>query len=93
MSSPSEDTFCGERAVDTGGVGREFFSAFWEEAYRQAFDGASLLTLSVHAHVDLSSYTTLGKLLSHGPSCPYYVPTLAAILLGPSVDVSSSILS
>ena len=98
-SFPLEVTFCGERAVDTGGVGREFFSAFWEEAYRQAFDGASLLTSSVHTHIDLSSYTTLGKLLLHGYlSCGFLpvritFPTLAAILLGPSVDVSSSILS
>ena len=34
-----------ERAVDTGGVCRDMFSAFWEEAHRKHFDGEKLLVL------------------------------------------------
>ena len=58
---PLKVSFRGEKAVDTGGVGREFFSCFWEEAYKEAFVCASLLTLAVHAHVDCASLPQLGK--------------------------------
>ena len=29
--------------MDTGGVSRDMFSSFWEEAYRKNFDGESLI--------------------------------------------------
>jgi len=90
---PLKVSFKGEKAVDVGGVGRDFFSCFWEEAYKEAFDGASLLTPAVHAHVDSTSLPQLGKVLSHGYlSCGFIpvriaFPTLATSLLGPTVDV------
>ena len=90
---PLKVSFRGEKAVDTGGVGREFFSCFWEEAYKEAFDGASLLTPAVHAHVDSASLPQLGKVLSHGYlSCGFMpvqiaFPTLAASLLGPTIAI------
>ena len=37
---PFRIKFLGEKAVDTGGVCRDLFSAFWSEAYDKAFDGA-----------------------------------------------------
>ena len=40
---PFRVQFKSERAVDTGGVSRDMFSSFWEEAYRKNFDGESLL--------------------------------------------------
>ena len=58
---PFQVEFLGERAIDNGGVGRDFFPAFWEEAYKRGFDGASLVTPAVHAHVNMASFTTLGK--------------------------------
>ena len=36
-------TFAGEKAVDFGGVSCDFFSGFWEGAYVEMFDGATLL--------------------------------------------------
>ena len=35
--------FCGEMAVDEGGVQRDMLSAFWERAYQLHFDGAKTL--------------------------------------------------
>ena len=69
---PLRVSFKGEMGVDSGGLGRDFFSCFWEEAYKVAFDGASLLTPAVHAHVDctlLLCYQHLEK-SSHMAICP-----------------------
>ena len=37
-----------ERAIDLGGVSRDMFTAFFDEAYNQLFDGCTLLTPAVH---------------------------------------------
>ncbi len=95
---PINVEFMGEKALDGGGVGREFFSAFWEEAYLAMFDGASLVTPAVHAHVNLATFKTLGKIISHGYLSSAFLPvriafpTLAVVLLGPSQKIPSSIL-
>ena len=41
-----------ERAVDTGGVCRDMFSAFWEEVYLKNLDGESLLVPAIHPNTD-----------------------------------------
>ena len=75
---------------ELGGIS---FSAFWEEAYRECFDGASLLTPTLHPHVNMASYAILGKVLSHGYlSCgclPVRIafPTLLTALLGPPQEI------
>ena len=90
--------FEGEDGVDFGGVGRDFFSAFWDEAYKRLFDGAALLTPVSHADIQIDDFTTLGKILSHGYFCYGFIPSrisfpvLAFVLLGPDVTICRSIL-
>ena len=63
---PFRITYKGERAIDTGGVSRDLFSAFWEEAYIKDFDGSSTYIPCVHPHCDISRYSVLGAILAHG---------------------------
>ena len=95
---PIKVRFQGEMGVDTGGLGRDFFSAFWDEAYRKMFEGSSILIPAVHAHIEMSSLPVLGKIISHGYLSSGHLPvriafpTLAAILLGPTTEVPSRLL-
>lgn len=93
---PIRVKFQGEEGVDFGGVGRDFFPAFWEQAYKIMFDGAALLTPVSHADVALDRFAVLGKVLSHGYLCCGFIPTrivypiLVYVLLGLSVDIPES---
>lgn len=95
---PLRIKFAGELAVDGGGVCRDMFSAYWEEAYKHFFEGNSLLTPALHAHVAMTALPGVGTVLSHGYLVSGFLPTrvafpvLAAILLGPTVEVPSAIL-
>ena len=95
---PLKVHFHGEQGVDTGGLGRDLFSAFWEIAYRELFEGCSLLVPAVHAHIDMQTLPVLGKIISHGYlSCGYLpvriaFPTLATVLLGPATEVPPRLL-
>lgn len=90
--------FYSEKGVDAGGLCRDFFSAFWEEAYREVFEGCTLLVPALHAHIDMQSLPILGKIISHGYiSCGHLpvriaFPVIATLLLGPSIEVSSRLL-
>lgn len=90
---PLSVKFQGEAGLDFGGVGRDFFSAFWEQAYKRMFDGAALLTPVSHADVDMSHFDILRRVLSHGYLCCGFLPTriaypvLAAVIFGPSVKI------
>lgn len=94
---PLRISFKGEGAIDFGGVGRDCFSAFWEEAYKKMFDGAALLAPATHATINLEEFSTLAKVLSHGYLCCGYLPTriaypvLAYVILGTSVSISEDI--
>ena len=85
--------FSGEKAIDTGGVACDMFSAFFEECYVKLFDGGSLLCPVVHSHIPVSKFPTVGTIISHSYLTTGYLPIriafpcLAAILLGPSVDI------
>ena len=87
-----------EIAYDTGGVLRDMLSAFWEEAYLKLFDGGTVLKPLLHAQVDMTTFTLLGKILSHGYFVARYLPlriafpTLAGMLLGQSVKISDDML-
>ena len=87
-----------EQAVDTGGVCRDLFSAFWEEAYLKSFDGETLLVPAIHPNTDMASFPVLGTILSHGfMVCGYLpvrvaFPVLAAALCGPSVHIPDAII-
>ena len=95
---PLEMKFTAERAVDLGGVSRDVMTAFWQDACEKLFNGNKLLVPVVSPHIDLSLLTTIGKILSHGYLCTGYLPTqisfpsLAAMLLGPSVNIDFSVL-
>lgn len=95
---PLQISFAKELAIDHGGVCRDMFSAFWEEAYHQFFDGSILLTPCMHANTDMALLPQLGRVLSHGYLvCGYFpirvaFPCLAAILLNPTVEIPLKIL-
>ena len=62
-SSPLDEyPFCikykNERAIDTGGVARDMFSAFYD-IYNQMFDGVSLLVPALLPHIDISAWPLL----------------------------------
>jgi len=86
--------FKGENALDYGGVQRDMFSGFWEEAYTKFFEGSTLLTPMVHPQVNISLFPVLGKVISHSylvsGMLPVRIalPTLMCILKGPLTVVS-----
>ena len=90
--------FSGEKAIDTGGVARDMFSAFFEDCYVKLFDGGSLLCPVVHPHTPVSKLPTVGAVISHSYLTTGYLPIriafpcLAAILLGSSVDIPENFL-
>ena len=84
---PFRVEFVGEKAVDIGGVSRDMFSGFFEEAYHKRFEGTSLVTPAIHPGMDLSSLPVLGSIISHAylvsGTLPIRIafPCLAAMLL------------
>ena len=81
--------------MDTGGVSRDMFSAFWKEAYVLHFDGETLLVPAVHPNSDVSTFPVLGTIIAHGfMVCPIRIafPVLAMILCGTDVVVPDNIL-
>ena len=90
---PISVQFEDEEGIDLGGVARDFFSCFWEEAYIKMFDGAALLSPISYAHVDMNQYAVLGKILSHGYLCCGFIPTriafpvLASVFFGLSTEI------
>ena len=90
--------YIGGMAVDYGGVQRDMFSAFWEIAYSALFKGASLLTPIFHPKMDLTLFSVVGCILSHGylvaGVLPVRValPTSISMLLGPGTIISDTIL-
>ena len=45
-----------EMAIDLGGVSRDMVAGFWEHAYKNLFDGSSLLTPVMHPQTDMNIY-------------------------------------
>ena len=96
---PFRITYKDEEAIDTGGVARDMFSAFWEEAYLRDLDGGSTFVPIVHPHAILAHYTVLGSILTHGfMVCGFLpvrlsFPTLAYTLLGSDITISSTIVT
>ena len=87
-----------EMAHDTGGVSRDMFSQFWSEACLKCFDGGNLLVPAINPHMDVSVFSV--TILSHGFLVSTFLPlriafpspSLAAMLLGPTVLIPNSIL-
>ena len=66
--------YAGEKAIDAGGVTRDVFSAFWESAYLEKFDGGGVLTPEMSPHDDPVVFSVLGSIPGHcqcfqGNSC------------------------
>ena len=86
-----------ERAIDLGGVSRDMFTAFFDEAYKELFDGCTLLMPAVHPNIDFSCLPIFGAIMSHS----YLVsgvlpirmafPSLARCFLG-DVEIADDIL-
>ncbi len=57
-----------ERALDAGGVCRDLFSAFWEEAYLRHCDGERLFIIANNPSACSSdeNLSSLGTILCHG---------------------------
>ena len=96
---PFRIKFMGEKAVDTGGVCRDMFSAFWDIAYDKAFDGVNALIPAVHPQVDMALFPLLWAVFSHGfLSCGFMpirlsFPTVAAVVLGTSINIPELVLT
>ena len=60
-----------EVAIDEGGVTRDMYSAFWEEAYNHLFDGATILVPLVHAQTDMGIFPILGKIIFSWIPCQW----------------------
>lgn len=94
---PLRIRFEGERAMDYGGVSRDM-SGFWEQAYQNVFDGCGLLTPVIHPQIDMQVLPIIGRILSHGYLVANFLPiriafpSLACMLLGPTVIIPDSIL-
>jgi hypothetical protein len=41
------------------------FSAFYEEAYKKHFEGASLVVPAIHPGMDMRAFSILGTIISH----------------------------
>ena len=73
------------------------FSAFWTDAYTRLFEGAKTLIPMVQPGVDIATFSTLGKILSHGYLASSFLPvrialpSLVSMLLGPSAIIPPSI--
>ena len=89
---PFRVKFVDELAFDIGGVTRDMFSGFYEEAYLKLFDGPSLLTPIDFPNFSTSPLPIFGTVISHA----YFVagilpvkiayPSLCAMLLGSSAN-------
>lgn len=96
-SFPLSFEYKDELAVDQGGVCRDVFSGFWEQAFKEQFDGMSLLTPATHLGVDFEIWPTIGTILSHGFLVCGFLPVrvgfpcIAHILCG-QVSIPDSIL-
>ena len=89
---PFRVKFDREQAIDSGGVSRDFCSAFWEVAYEKAFDGNILLSPALYSNVNLESLKTIGAIISHMYLAIGFIPvrislpSLACIFLGPNSE-------
>lgn len=98
LEYPLEIRFTGEKGVDQGGLSRDLFSGFWEQAYSVCFDGGSLITPCVRPDTDVSTLPVLGRIISHGYLATGFLPlriafpSLVSILLGSNITIPDRLL-
>lgn len=97
LEYPLQMNYVNEQAVDLGGVSRDVMTAFWLHAYEKLFEGSLFFVPAVHPSTDFAKFEVLGKILSHGYLCTGFLPirialpTLIAMVLGPSVPITSQL--
>ena len=86
-----------ELAVDSGGVSRDVYSTFWEQAYQKFFDGVCCVIPAMTPNIDMSLFLKLGGILSHGYLTTGFLPvmisfpSLCIMLLGTEVSISDDL--
>ena len=68
------------------------FTAFFDEAYNQLFDGCTLLTPAVHPNIDYSSLPVLGAIMSHSYLVSGVLPIRMAFPRLGTVELSDDVL-
>ena len=71
---PLQIQFIDEKAINAGGVSRDSFSAFFDEAYRNLFDGLSSLYPAIHACVDMHAFPRFRSSYFTWISCRWSIP-------------------
>ncbi len=96
--TPLQVEYEGERAMDTGGVMRDVFPAFWEDAIRKLFDGGTAVIPAITPHSEMVVFSIIGTVLSHGfleagffPVCIAF-PIIACAIKGPLEEIPDDIL-
>jgi len=90
--------FTGELGIDEGGVQRDMLTAFWDEAYTRLFEGSTTVIPMIHSQMDMSTFTTLGKVVSHGFLATGIIPDRIGLpsqlvaLIGPDVKLLPTVL-
>ncbi len=96
--TPLQVEYKGERAMDTGGVLRDVFSAFWEDAIPKLFDGGSAVIPAITPHSEMVVFSIIGTVLSHGfleaGFLPVRVafPIIACTIKGPLEEIPNDLL-
>ena len=91
-------SFVDEEAIDEGGVTRDLYSAFWQAAYQEYFDGPNQLVPALHPSSKLSDFQVLGVILIHGylisGVLPVKIafPVLCQILLSPGAKIPAKVM-
>ena len=65
-----------EEAINDGGVQQDMFSAFWSSCYVRLFEGAKPLTPMIQPGIDITNFSTLSNIISHGYLACGYLPHL-----------------
>ena len=98
LEYPLEIRFVGEQGIDHGGLSCDLPSGFWEQAYGALFEGGSLLIPAICPDTAIETLPVVGKIISHGYLATGFLPlriafpSLARILLGPTVTVPDCLL-
>lgn len=98
LEYPFRVNFANERAIDIGGVSKDAFTAFFNEAYLYLFDGSSSLHPAMNASIDLEMFQVFGRITSHAYLAAGVLPDriafpcLAIALLGVKTKCADSIL-
>jgi len=81
LNTPLNVTFAGEIGEDFGGLTKEVFTSFWQEAYKEYFIGENCLVPFLplyRVRKEGQHFTALGRVLSHMVQLTKSVPCMLA---------------